>query len=145
MNVMVYNYDSLSMHLFVAYHKRIAKGQFTNMTLREGFTETTEHGLSDRENCYTPAELLAIAERHGFARGVPGAAISNEELIVAPSRFKPIQERRLPEECRGFCWWPSKPIGTAIQLIMVISRGSTPATAFGSPRPEKSRAGVGRA
>lgn len=104
MNVMVYNYDSLWMHLFVAYHKRIIEGAYAGMTLREGFAKTTDTEDCPIANCYTPSEFITIAERNGFAAIFLGAAISMHELIIAPARFNAIQDQRLPEECRRFLY-----------------------------------------
>src|SRR4051794_29866818 len=102
MNVMVYNYDSLWMHLFVAYHKQIIEQQYTGKTLREAFTKTTDSEDCPIADCYTPAEFIGIAERNQFEAELSGVAISMHELIIAPARFAAIQDRRLPEECRRF-------------------------------------------
>ena len=102
MNVMVYNYNSLWMHLFVAYHKQIVEQQYTDLTLRQAFTKTTDSDDCPIADCYTPAEFISIANRNGFEGELSGVAISMHELLIAPARFAAIQHRRLPEECRRF-------------------------------------------
>jgi ubiquinone/menaquinone biosynthesis C-methylase UbiE len=101
-NVMVYNYNSLWMHLFVAYHKRIVEAMYNGMTLRQGFTKTTDSEDCPIANCYTPEEFLSISKRAGFEGQFAGAAISMHELTIAPARFVAVQSRQLPAECRRF-------------------------------------------
>jgi SAM-dependent methyltransferase len=102
MNVMVYNYDSLWMHLFVAYHKRIVEQRYADLTLREAFTKTTDGEDCPIADCYTPSEFVTLVRRNGFEGKLTGVAISMHELIIAPARFAAIQDPRLPEECRRF-------------------------------------------
>lgn len=101
-NIMVYNYDSLWMHLFVAHHKQIIENAYRGLNLREAFTRTTDTETCPIADCYTPQEFLEIAERNGFEGVFTGAGISMHELLIAPTRFAAIQDQKLPRECREF-------------------------------------------
>lgn len=101
-NIMVYNYDSLWMHLFVAHHKQIIEGAYKGLSLREAYTKTTDTEDCPIADCYTPDEFLAICRRNGFDGVFNGAAISMHELLIAPTRFAAIQDQKLPSECRHF-------------------------------------------
>jgi len=106
--VMVYNYDSIWLHLYVAYQKLVEEDQYPTLSVREAFGKTT-----DGEDCpialvYKPGEFIGMAERAGFAGEFLGAAISVFEASLMPLRFRAIMNQRLPEEHRSFL--------TALQL-----------------------------
>lgn len=101
-NIMVYNYDSLWMHLFVAHHKQIIEKAYQGLSLRDAFTSTTDTETCPIADCYTPEEFLGIAQRNGFEGVFTGAGISMHELLIAPTRFSAIQDQLLPRECREF-------------------------------------------
>jgi SAM-dependent methyltransferase len=102
MNVMVYNYDSLWMHLYVAWRKRIVEGRFAALDLRAAFARTTDGEDCPIANVYRPAEFVALAAAAGLPLEFSGAAISMFEASLAPSRFEAVQDRRLPAESRRF-------------------------------------------
>jgi SAM-dependent methyltransferase len=102
MRVMVYNYDSLWLHLYVAFILRIKQAAYPELDLRQVFTKTT-----DGENCpisdvYRPDEFGALAEQAGLTCRFLGAGISNFELKLFHERFDAIMDRRLPAEHRDF-------------------------------------------
>lgn len=101
-NIMVYNYDSLWMHLFVAHHKQVIEKAYPGLTLREAFTKTTDTEDCPIADCYTPDEFVAICARAGFEATFTGAGISMHELLIAPTRFAAIQDQNLPAESRRF-------------------------------------------
>lgn len=100
--VMVYNYDSLWMHLYVAYHKRILERAFRHLSLEDVFTKST-----DGENCpisiaYRPNDFCTIMTKAGFKAEFLGAAISLTELDLLPKRFQAVMRQELPVESRNF-------------------------------------------
>jgi SAM-dependent methyltransferase len=102
MRVMVYNYDSLWLHLYVAYILRIKQGAYPGLDLRQVFSRTT-----DGEDCpisivYRPEEFCSLAGKAGFACRFLGAAMSIYELKLLPERFDAIPDRRLAAEHRDF-------------------------------------------
>jgi ubiquinone/menaquinone biosynthesis C-methylase UbiE len=100
--VMVYNYDSVWMHLYVAYIKRLVEGLYQDVTLGEAFGRTTDGEECPISRAYRPSEFTALAAEAGFTGEFTGAAVSMFEAKVLPQRFDAIQDRRLPEESRRF-------------------------------------------
>jgi SAM-dependent methyltransferase len=101
-HVMVYNYDSIWMHLYVAYKRSIAEGLYSGESLRDQFRRSTDGEDCPISNCYRPAEWIALCESAGFVANYLGAAISMHETSLLPLRFAAIQDRRLPSESREF-------------------------------------------
>lgn len=101
-NVMVYNYDSLWMHLYVAYTKRIVEGRFVDLDLRQAFAKTTDSEDCPVANCYRSSEFIEIADHCGFDAKFTGASMSMHEANLAATRFAAIQSPDLPSESRKF-------------------------------------------
>jgi ubiquinone/menaquinone biosynthesis C-methylase UbiE len=100
--IMVYNYESIWTHLYVAYIKRIVEGLYGNLDIKSAFARTT-----DGENCpiaypYTRPEFEEICRAAGFQVVQTGAAISLWELSLLPRRFEAMMDRRLRRESREF-------------------------------------------
>jgi SAM-dependent methyltransferase len=102
MNVMVYNYESLWLHLYVAYLRTIVQGLHREETLREQFRHSTDGENCPISNCYRPAEWLSLCEGAGLAATFAGAAVSVFELSLTDKRWAAIADRRLPHESRQF-------------------------------------------
>jgi ubiquinone/menaquinone biosynthesis C-methylase UbiE len=99
---MVYNYDSLWLHLYVAYVKMIEEQRFANLDIREAFARTT-----DGEDCpiarpYRPSEFAQMCKDAGFDVMSVEAAIGVHELGLLPRRFDAIRNRSLRAESREF-------------------------------------------
>lgn len=100
--IMVYNYNSIWVHLYVAYKKMLVENAFPGMTLREAFAKTTD-GL----NCpislvYTPEEFIETVSPAGFKVKYLGAGVSVHETSMFNDRYVAILDRRLPPESRKF-------------------------------------------
>lgn len=102
MNVMVYNYDSLWLHLYVAYQRSIVEGLFPGLTIREQFAKSTDGEDCPIANCYRPQEWLGICRDAGLEGEFSGAAISMHEASLCPKRFDAIRDQRLRKESRDF-------------------------------------------
>lgn len=102
LNVMVYNYNSLWTHLYVAYQRSIVQGLYSGESLRDQFTHSTDGENCPISNCYRPDEWIELCKSAGFNATFMGAAISMHELELLPLRFAAIQDRRLPAESRKF-------------------------------------------
>lgn len=100
--VMVYNYDSLWVHLYVAYHRMIIQGLYREDTLREQFRHSTDGENCPISNCYRQSEWIALCAEAGFEAHFSGAAVSVFELSLSDKRFAAIMDRRLPAESRAF-------------------------------------------
>lgn len=102
--VMVYNYDSLWLHLYVAYVMRLRDLTLSaELPIREAFTRSTDGPECPIANCYTPEE---------FGREAAAAGLACRRIGVACSLWERIQERQarleactslaLPREHREF-------------------------------------------
>jgi ubiquinone/menaquinone biosynthesis C-methylase UbiE len=99
---MVYNRDSVWMHLFVAYMKRLIENAFEGLTLEEAFARTTDSEDCPIARVYRPDVFIALAAEAGFDAEFAGSAVSMHEAKILPYRFDAIQDRRTPEESRQF-------------------------------------------
>jgi len=99
---MVYNYDSLWLHLYVAYVKIIEERRFTDLDIREAFARTT-----DGEDCpiarpYRPSEFAEMCKSVGLDVVSFEAAVGVHELSLLPRRFDAIRNESLRGESREF-------------------------------------------
>lgn len=102
LRVMVYNHDSVWLHLYVAYLHRIERGRDADVPLLDAFRRTTDGPDCPISHCYRPPEFVALAESCGFRGRFLGASISLTELEAMARRYAAIRDRRLPREHRDF-------------------------------------------
>jgi ubiquinone/menaquinone biosynthesis C-methylase UbiE len=102
--IMVYNYDSLWVHLYVAYQRMLVDGLSSGKTLRQAFTSSTDGPDCPISECYTPGEFLAMASRVGLGGKLRGIASSAWEMKLLPLRWDALMDRRLPLESRRFLY-----------------------------------------
>lgn len=102
MRIMVYNYDSIWLHLYVAYILRIRQRRYPGLDLLQVFTKTTDGESCPIANVYRPEEFAVLAAQADLSCRYLGAAISNFELKLLPERFDAIMNRELPVEHRNF-------------------------------------------
>jgi ubiquinone/menaquinone biosynthesis C-methylase UbiE len=100
--VMIYNNDSLWLHLFTAYIHQIELGKFKNDTLLEAFRKTTDGEECPIAHCYKPQDFINIFARFGFKGEYLGSSISVNEMQILPKRFDAIYNRQLNAEHRNF-------------------------------------------
>ncbi len=101
-NVMVYNYDSLWLHLYVAYQRGILQGLHSEEDIREQFKRSTDGEDCPISNCYRPCEWIALCVGAGLNAVHIGNAVSMNEMTLLPLRFSAIQNRKLRPESRQF-------------------------------------------
>ncbi len=102
LRLMTYNYDSIWLHLYVAYVVQIENGLYPDLPPREAFARTT-----DGEDCpvnavWRPQEMLALGQDAGFEPEFLGAAVSLWELHNLPRRHIACLHPALPAESRAF-------------------------------------------
>jgi SAM-dependent methyltransferase len=102
LRLMVYNYDSIWLHLYVAYVVQLENGLYADLPPRIAFTRTT-----DGEDCpinavWRPEEMLALGRDAGFEPVFLGAAMSLWEMHTLPRRHLACLDPRLPDESREF-------------------------------------------
>jgi SAM-dependent methyltransferase len=100
--VMVYNYDSLWLHLYTAYVHQIEMGLYKNLSILDAFRRTTDGPDCPISHCYRPPDFLKFVEDIGFSGLFKGVSISLQELELLPKRYAAMQNRRLPREHRDF-------------------------------------------
>ena len=102
MKLMIYNYDSLWLHLYVAFERQIQFGIDADLPLREAFRRSTDGEDCPISRCYTPTEFTQIVQPLGFTGGFTEACISTMEMNVLPKRIEALTHRRLAREHRDF-------------------------------------------
>ncbi len=104
MRVMVYNRDSLWMHLYVAWILRYRDGTIPpELPIQDAFTRATDGPDCPIANCYSAQEFGDIVAAAGFNWKLVGVAMSLHELECAnTSLFKACMDRRLEREHREF-------------------------------------------
>lgn len=102
--VMVYNYDSLWMHLYVAYSLRYKDGVIPpDLPIRKAFTRSTDGPECPIANCYTAEEFAREAAPAGFSARAVGAACSLFEMQQAQQfRYQACMDMRLERDHREF-------------------------------------------
>ncbi|MDR1360642.1 MAG: class I SAM-dependent methyltransferase [Deltaproteobacteria bacterium] len=102
MRIMVYNYDSIFVHLYVPYILQIEQGLHAGLNLDDAFSRCTDGEFCPVSIAYRPEAFIALAREHGFAGGFSGAAVSMLEARLCAKRFDAIAEQRLEREHRLF-------------------------------------------
>jgi SAM-dependent methyltransferase len=100
--VMVYNYDSIWLHLYTAYLTQIVAGKYAGADIRAAFAQLTDWEGIPISHVYRPGEFAALASQAGFQAQFLGAAVAMAEMNVLRHRFEAIADRRLPAESRAF-------------------------------------------
>jgi SAM-dependent methyltransferase len=100
--IMVYNYDSIWLHLKVAWIHQFCEKQFPGLPIREAFARTTDGVECPIARVYKPEEFIALAEPCGFKCRFLGAAVSVLETSLLPRRFEPIWHISIAREHREF-------------------------------------------
>jgi ubiquinone/menaquinone biosynthesis C-methylase UbiE len=100
--VMVYNYDSLWLHLYTAFIIQIELNKYKNDSILDAFRQTTDGADCPISHCYRPNDFLKIVENLGFNGKYKGSSISLLELEMLPKRFDAIRSRSLSKEHRDF-------------------------------------------
>ncbi len=100
--IMIYNYDSIWVHLYVAYTKKICDPSFKDLSLKQAFTKTTDGINCPIAKCYTPEEFIKILQESGFEAKFCGAAASLFELSLIKDIPVALMHQDLPAESRKF-------------------------------------------
>lgn len=104
LHVMVYNYDSLWLHLYTAYVLQIEEGLYRELPVLDAFRRTTDGPECPISHCYRPIDFVSFVTDRGFNGVFSGAAISLTELNLLPKRYQAMQNRNLSREHRDFLY-----------------------------------------
>lgn len=102
LNMMTYNYNSIWLHLYVAYKRTILQGLYPKASLADRFRTSTDGEGCPASNCYTKHSWVNICQSAGFNCYFTGASASLFELSILHSRFDALMDKRLPSEHRLF-------------------------------------------
>jgi SAM-dependent methyltransferase len=100
--IMVYNYNSIWVHLYVPYELQILKGIDSTLSLKDAFRRSTDGPHCPISNVYTPEEFLAICLGSNLKGKCLGSAISHHEMNLLPLRFNAQTIIKVAEEHRDF-------------------------------------------
>jgi SAM-dependent methyltransferase len=100
--IMVYNYDSVWLHLYVAHITVLQQGLYADLDIRSAFARTTDGPDCPIAHPYSAGGFAALCREAGLEVVSTGAAISVWELSLLPRRFEAIMDARLRPESRRF-------------------------------------------
>jgi ubiquinone/menaquinone biosynthesis C-methylase UbiE len=106
--VMVYNRDSVWLHLFDAYQKLVLENRFPGMNAYEAFHKTVDveadgTGLCPIARCYHAPDFIKLCESAGFRTEYVGGYLSDVELGCMAKHYEAaLEDQRLPLEHRQF-------------------------------------------
>jgi len=100
--IMVYNRDSVWMHLHVAYRSMIVQGLYKGATKDDAFRRTTDGDRCPIARAYVPEDFIALCQTAGFDATFAGAGVSLLELECLDLRFAALRDQRLDSESRAF-------------------------------------------
>lgn len=101
--IMVYNADSVWLHLYVAYEQMILRERFQGMDLYEAFAKTTDTEECPISRCYKPEEFLCLCKDAGFNAVYAGGYLSKMELRLLKKYLQSaIRDERLADEHKQF-------------------------------------------
>jgi ubiquinone/menaquinone biosynthesis C-methylase UbiE len=101
--VMVYNRESVWLHLYTAYLVMELEGRYRGMDVEEAFQLTTDGPECPIARCYRAEDFTAICAEAGFDASFLGGYLSRHELDVLSSHLeRALADQRLGEEHRAF-------------------------------------------
>ncbi len=101
--VMVYNYESIHLHLYVAYFQMILKGKYKGLSVSEAFSKTTDGEDCPIVRCYKPKEFIKLCEKAGFKAEYRGGYFSPDVLGVYHKYWqKALKDKRLSNYHKQF-------------------------------------------
>ena len=100
--VMVYNYDSVWLHLYVAYQQVVLRSRYSQLSIREAFSKFTDGEACPISKVYRPSEFEDMARRSDLSCRLIGSSVSQHEMSLLPLRYEAMQNPALREESRKF-------------------------------------------
>lgn len=101
--IMVYNYNSVWVHLYTAYQKMIVQNAFPGLTLMDAFARNTDGVDCPISRCYRGEEFVSICEEAGFRTEFRGGYLSKFEInLLKNLRAQALEDSRLAEEHKNF-------------------------------------------
>lgn len=102
LKLMIYNYDSIWLHYFVAFDRQILNKIDADLPLLEAFRRSTDGEDCPISRCYKPQAFTDIVTKLGFTGGFTEACISTHEMQLLDFRMAAVHDARLAREHRDF-------------------------------------------
>ena len=102
MRLMVYNQDSVFVHMHVAWERQILQRIDQGRPLADAFRTATDGETCPRSVAYTPEDWIAVCAKANLQARWLDAAVSMLELALLARRWDAIGDRRLAPEHRDF-------------------------------------------
>jgi hypothetical protein len=100
---MIYNADSIWMHLYVQWQKMIVENAYPGLDRMTAFGRSTDGPDCPVSRAYTAQGFAAIAAQAGFVLAhYDGAMQTFREMTLLPRRYEAIPDERLPADSRRF-------------------------------------------
>ena len=101
--IMVYNRDSVWLHLYTAYERMTLEGAFVGLDVDEAFARNTDGPDCPISRCYRAEDFLAMSSVAGLAGDYVGGYLSRRELqSLEASWARALADDRLAAEHRAF-------------------------------------------
>jgi ubiquinone/menaquinone biosynthesis C-methylase UbiE len=100
--LMVYNRESIWVHLFVAHLLPARDAKYRGLSREEAFRRSTDTFDCPISRNWTVQEMDELARISGFAAKHLGNAVSIFEMSLLPQRFTPMMDRSFDAESRRF-------------------------------------------
>lgn len=101
--VMVYNWYSVFVHLYIAYMRMLLSDEYPGMDVYEVFTRSTDGPDCPISRPYKPDEFIALGESAGLRTEFAGGYLALSELTWLDDHgAAAIADERLPDEHRQF-------------------------------------------
>lgn len=101
--IMVYNRQSVWVHLYTAYMRQVVRGDFAGLSLEEAFARNTDGPHCPISRCYAWPEFSSLCQSCGFHVQYRGGYLSKHELeCLDQCGEAALDDPRLAEEHRRF-------------------------------------------
>jgi len=102
-SIMVYNYDSLFLHLYVAYEQQVRNRVDERLAIEEAFRHSTDGVGCPISTPYHASDFSEMCTQAGFSGYFVGGYFSKLELdLWASERYRALEDNRLADEHRSF-------------------------------------------
>jgi SAM-dependent methyltransferase len=100
--LMVYNHNSIWVHLYVAHILMTTDSKYSNLNIEEAFKRSTDGFECPLSRKWRISEMVSLGESAGFNVRHLGNAISLIEMSILPKRFEPLMDPSFRAESREF-------------------------------------------
>jgi SAM-dependent methyltransferase len=99
---MVYNYDSIWVHLYVTHILPLKDRRYASLRKEDAFTRSTDGFDCPISRNWSINEFLNLGVKSGFKAKHLGNAVSLHEMSLLPQRFIPLMDPEFDKESQDF-------------------------------------------